>query len=72
MIITSAPLGPSRRHYANGAVLVVEYKGADRWSSAEDDRLIGNLWAELSGGRCRFVMVKDRQWDGVRELLPCA
>jgi type III restriction enzyme len=34
--------------------------------------LIGNLWAELSGGRCRFVMVKDRQWDGVRELLPCA
>ena len=56
----------------NGTVLVVECKGADRWSSAEDDRLIGNLWAELSGGRCRFVMVKDRQWDGVRELLPCA
>jgi len=50
---------------ADGAVLVVEYKGADRWKEAEDDRLIGGLWAELSGGRCRFVMVKDKQWQGI-------
>ncbi len=46
-----------------GPVLAVEYKGGDRWLSAEDDRLIGCLWASLSEGRCRFVMVKDRQWD---------
>lgn len=49
----------------NGIVLAVEYKGADRWIAAEDDRLIGGLWEELSGGRCRFVMVKDRRWDWV-------
>jgi hypothetical protein len=31
-----------------GKILAVEYKGADRWKEAEDDRLIGGLWAELS------------------------
>ena len=52
-----------------GAVLAVEYKGADRWLSTEDDRLIGGLWANLSGGRCRFVMIKDKRWDWIEERL---
>jgi type III restriction enzyme len=52
-----------------GRILAVEYKGADRWREAEDDRLIGGLWAELSGGRCRFVMVTNRQWDAIDALL---
>ena len=52
-----------------GPVLAVEYKGADRWLSAEDDRLIGGLWANLSGGRCRFVMVKEKRWDWIEEQL---
>lgn len=52
-----------------GAVLAVEYKGADRWGGAEDDRLIGGLWANLSDGRCRFVMVKDKRWDLVEEQM---
>ncbi|MBK7767412.1 MAG: DEAD/DEAH box helicase family protein [Sulfuritalea sp.] len=52
-----------------GKILAVEYKGADRWKEAEDDRLIGGLWAELSGGRCRFVMVTNRQWEAIGELL---
>lgn len=34
-----------------GPILVIEYKGADRWAGA-DDRLIGGLWANLSEGRC--------------------
>ena len=51
------------------AILVVEYKGADRWTGAETDRLIGGLWANLSEGRCRFVMVKDKQWDWIDSLL---
>lgn len=53
----------------NGTVLLVEYKGADRWNSAADDRLIGNLWADLSDGRCRFVMVKDKCWDWIEKML---
>ena len=52
-----------------GPVLAVEYKGADRWSAAQDDRLIGGLWASLSNGRCRFVMVKDKQWEGIDEVM---
>ena len=52
-----------------GPVLAVEYKGADRWLSAEDDRLIGGLWANLSDGRCRFVMVKGKRWDWIEEHL---
>ena len=48
-----------------GPILAVEYKGADRWTAAEDDRLIGGLWAGLSEGRCRFVMVKEKCWDWI-------
>jgi type III restriction enzyme len=47
----------------NGKVLIVEYKGADRWDAAKDDRLIGGLWAELSGGKCHFVMLKNKEWE---------
>ncbi len=50
---------------APGPILAVEYKGADRWVAVEDDRLIGGLWANLSGGRCRFVMVKDKRWEWI-------
>jgi type III restriction enzyme len=53
----------------NGVVLAVEYKGADRWSAHEDDRLIGGLWARLSEGRCRFVMITDKRWEGIEEYL---
>ena len=52
-----------------GPILAVEYKGADRWAAVEDDRLIGGLWANLSEGRCRFVMVKDKRWEGIGEHL---
>ena len=52
-----------------GPVLAVEYKGGYGWLNAEDDRLIGGLWANLSDGRCRFVMVTDRRWDEIGEQL---
>jgi type III restriction enzyme len=52
-----------------GPVLIVEYKGADRWVAAEDDRLIGGLWANMSDGRCRFVMVKEKRWEEIEEHL---
>lgn len=53
----------------DGRILVVEYKGAQGWTDAEDDRRIGALWAELSGGQCRFVMVRDRQWQQIEDAL---
>ncbi len=56
-------------HGKPGPVLAVEYKGGDRWTDAGDDRLIGGLWANLSAGRCRFVMVRDKRWDWIEPLL---
>lgn len=53
----------------NESVLAIEYKGADRWGDAEDDRLIGGLWEELSEGHCHFVMVKDKKWERIEEKL---
>jgi type III restriction enzyme len=51
--------------------LVVEYKGANAWTDAADDRLIGGLWEELSGGTCRFLMVTNKQWAQIdRRLEP--
>jgi len=44
----------------NGKILVVEYKGMDR-ATTDDTRekeRLGKLWAESSGGRCYFEMVK--------------
>ena len=52
-----------------GPILAVEYKGADRWAGAEDDRLVGALWANLSDGSCRFVMIKDKRWEWIEPLL---
>ncbi len=53
----------------DGSALAVEYKGGDRWSDAQDDRLIGELWAELSDGRCHFSMIKERRFDDIVEKL---
>ena len=42
----------------DGRVLVVEYKNATDWSNDDnkEKRDLGELWAERSGGRCRFFM----------------
>ncbi len=45
--------------------LIVEYKGGNGWNDAADDRLIGGLWAKMSGGTCQFVMLKNRQWEAM-------
>ncbi len=50
----------------DGRILVVEYKGADRWKNAEPDRLVGQLWEDLSNGACLFVMVKEKCWADIR------
>ncbi len=44
----------------DGRILVVEYKGEDRWSNddSKEKRAIGELWANRSHGKCLFVMPK--------------
>jgi type III restriction enzyme len=53
----------------DGRILAVEYKGQNGWTNAKDDRDIGELWQELSGGRCLFVMVTDKNWKPIAEKL---
>ena len=50
-------------------VLVVELKGAGEWEAAEDERQIGELWANLSEGQCEFIMIKDKRFDLIESLL---
>lgn len=42
----------------DGRILVVEYKGGDRWSNddSKEKRRLGELWAERSGGNGLFAM----------------
>jgi type III restriction enzyme len=52
----------------DGRYLVVEYKGADRWSDddSREKRTLGELWEERSGGRCLFVMPKGKDFSAIR------
>jgi type III restriction enzyme len=54
-----------------GRFLVVEYKGADRWSNddSKEKRRLGELWALTSNGRCRFVMPKGKDWDAISAVM---
>jgi len=53
----------------DGKSLVVEYKGADKWEAARDDRQIGELWANLSEGQCKFIMIRDKRFDLIENLI---
>jgi type III restriction enzyme len=53
----------------DGRVAVVEYKGADRWKDADQDRLIGNLWADRSNGQCIFVMLTNREFGAIDRAI---
>ncbi len=51
----------------DGRALVVEYKNEKDWSNddSKEKRLVGNLWAERSDGRCLFVMPKGKDWPAI-------
>jgi type III restriction enzyme len=55
----------------DGRILVVEYKGADRYDAPDqrEKRDIGELWARRSGGRCVFVMPKQRNFASIEAML---
>lgn len=55
----------------DGRYLVVEYKGADRWSNddSKEKRALGELWAKRSDGQCLFVMPKGKDWGAIERLL---
>jgi type III restriction enzyme len=56
---------------ADGRILVVEYKGEDRWSNddSKEKRRLGELWAERSEGHCLFVMPCGKDFPAIRKQL---
>lgn len=57
----------------DGRLLVVEYKGGDRFSSDQEreKRLVGDLWAKRSGGKGLYLMAQrtDDAGNSVRDQL---
>ena len=55
----------------DGRLLVVEYKGGDRWSNddSKEKRRIGELWAEKSQGTCLFVMPKGNDLNEIKKVI---
>ena len=53
----------------DGRVLVVEYKGKDRYESEEVKRQIGNFWAEISDGQCLFCMPTDKDYGLIKRTI---
>lgn len=58
---------------ADGRLLVVEYKGGDRFSADQEKekRLVGKLWADQSGGKGLYLMaqLKSENGDSVSDQL---
>ncbi len=52
-------------------ILVVEYKGMDRWSNddSREKRMVGDLWSDRSQGKCLFIMPKGKDWQTIRALV---
>lgn len=60
----------------DGRLLVVEYKGGDRYSSdtEKEKRMVGDLWASKSKGKGIYLMaqLKDEKGNSVTEQLKAA
>lgn len=60
----------------DGRLLVVEYKGGDRYSSdtEKEKRMVGELWAKKSKGKGIYLMaqLKDEKGNSVTEQLKTA
>ena len=55
----------------DGRVFAVEYKSERDWSNddSREKRLVGELWATASGGRCVFLMPRGTDWGALESAL---
>ena len=67
---------PSSRFYPDflvllmdGRILAVEYKGEQHMTDAAEKRMIGNIWAEASEGRCLFVMPTNNNFSVIETAI---
>ncbi len=55
----------------DGRILVIEYKGADRYSNddSKEKRIVGEFWAKNSNGRCLFVMTNGPCFNLLKSVI---
>lgn len=55
----------------DGRVMAVEYKGADRYDSADsqEKRAIGKVWESRSNGKCLFVMPSGNDFSEINKAV---
>lgn len=51
----------------DGRIMVIEYKGSHIASAddAKEKRLIGELWADRSGGSCLFLLIEGKEFSRI-------
>lgn len=55
----------------DGRILVIEYKGKTfaELTSEKDKKIVGETWAEASGGQCMFVMPVARDFAAIDRVI---
>jgi len=55
----------------DGRILVVEYKGSDKWDTPDsiEKRQIGGLWAKRSAGKGIFIMPKGKDLAAIKSIV---
>lgn len=55
----------------NGNIIVIEYKGADRYTDedSKEKRLIGNYYSSIGDNKFKFIMLKGKDWNTLKEFL---
>ncbi len=55
----------------DGTIAVIEYKGADRYDNpdSKEKRQLGEFYAGLSANKCRFKMLKGKDWGALKAAL---
>lgn len=55
----------------DGTIVIIEYKGSDRYSNddSKEKRFIGEFYASLTNGKCRFIMLNGKDWSELNNIL---
>jgi len=55
----------------DGTIVIIEYKGSNIYDTPDsiEKRQIGSFYAGLSSNRCRFIMLKGKDWPSLEDSL---
>lgn len=55
----------------DGTLVIIEYKGSDRYNNddSKEKRQLGEFYAGVSNGSCRFIMLNGKDWQKLNSCL---